>query len=50
MKKKMEKLTHPLFRPLTLRQAQRSLGATATTIYETGADGGDFHLDGDSHN
>jgi hypothetical protein len=48
--KKMEKLSHPLFRPLTLRQSQRPLGATATTLIETGTNGGDFQLDGESHN
>jgi hypothetical protein len=50
MKKKMERLTGPLFQPLTPRQIRRTLGNTPTTIYETGVPTSDFQTDGEGHN
>jgi len=50
MKKKMEKLTGPLFHQLAPRQIQRTVGATPTTIYETGVPTSDFQRDGEGHN
>jgi len=50
VKKKLERLAGPLFRPLAAKQIQRTLGATPTTIYETGPPGSDFQTDGEGHN
>jgi len=50
MKKKLEKIGDPLFRPLTTVQQQRVHGGTtqtAVTAYETANPNPDFARDGD---
>lgn len=54
MKKKMERLSDELFRPLTAGEQKRARGAsgptteTAVTIYETANPNPDFQRDGDN--
>jgi hypothetical protein len=52
MKKKMERISDPLFRPLTTAQQKRVNGSvttqTAVTVYETNDPAPDFHRDGDN--
>jgi hypothetical protein len=50
MKKKMEKLSGELFRPLTATEQKRTFGGatqTAVTAYETANPNPDFARDGD---
>jgi len=51
MKKKMERIGDPLFKPLTTAQQKRVHGSvtqTAVTIFETNNPSPDFQRDGDN--
>jgi hypothetical protein len=54
MKKKMERLSDELFRPITVREGRCAFGGgrggTPTTFVETNNPNPDGYIDGESHN
>jgi hypothetical protein len=52
MKKKMERLSNELFRPITVREGRCAYGGrgTPTTFVETNNPNPDGYIDGEGHN